>query len=155
MDWTPLPKPQSTSSLWSSTLPTAQPISTSIAGFGSAGPANPFYNDTQYAPGSISNDSRIAGGHMSATGANGTPNFGDGKTDWGGRFGMMGNVAQSLAGLFSVIQGFKQTKLAGKSLNFQKDAWTKQYNMSKEDHDRELADRAKNRKQVEDQTLSA
>jgi len=68
---------------------------------------------------------------------------------------MVGDVAQSLAGLFSVIQGFKQTKLAGKSLNFQKDAWTKQYNMSKEDHDRELADRAKNRKQVEDQTLSA
>ena len=153
MDWTPLPKPQSTSSLWSSTLPTAQPISTSIAGFGSAGPANPFYNDTQYAPGSISNDSRIAGGHMSAPGVG--PNTTPEKTSWGGKLGMVGDVAQSLAGLFSVIQGFKQTKLMAKNFNFQKDAWTKQYNMSKEDHDRELADRAKNRKQVEDQTLSA
>jgi len=74
-----LKQTQSSNSSWTPRAPTAQPISTSIAGFS---PYNPGYTGVnfgpgttgsaptgpQYAPGSISNDSRIAGGHMSAPG---------------------------------------------------------------------------------------
>jgi len=114
------PKLQSTSPQWTSMLPTAQPISTSIAGFGSAG-----------------------------------PDIKPEEMGLGDKLGTIGNVAESLAGLFSAFQGFKQTSLLRKNFDFQKQAWLKQFSKSEEDHARELADRNRNRKQVEDQTLSA
>ena len=106
--------------------------------------ANPFSYGGYGAPAGVTPGLEASGGLMNMLrGQKGVS--GDGITGWFGNGQNLNAAVQGISALTSAWQGYQQLKVAKDQLNFQKDAWQKNYGNSVKTYNTSLEDRIRGR----------